>query len=369
MKGYQGIFFDEPTKEKLIDLQENPLEEVVKDMHITFLFGKTEKYTTQLMEKETPLEIIGYASDGKNSGFEVKLPEYLEKYYKNSTPPHITVSIGEVDGVKGKPVDTGKLDFKPLEDPITISGKLGYFIYGKGKVLDNSAFEERKEEKKVNIIDTQELANKLEMKPIQRTLGNGRVVEQIVWDKENLQKAVKEVKGLSAKGEEVKITGPAPAWMVSALTHTVHPSPVSVYVPQIDKYVPVGSLKHGERNPEGEVSFEVKEKGNAVLVEYSMDCDVYDENNLSKVVVPELSKGKHVYISGRGPNYLTTSIAESYAHTNGSVSLFQPGTGYTCAITHSREKELGDVVKDPFVMEEVKENLTEEVKKGPSLDD
>ena len=154
MKGYQGIFFDEPTKEKLIDLQENPLEEVVKDMHITFLFGKTEKYPTQLMEKETPLEIIGYASDGKNSGFEVKLPEYLEKYYKNSTPPHITVSIGEVDGVKGKPVDTGKLDFKPLEDPITISGKLGYFIYGKGKVLDNSAFEERKEDKKVNIIDT-----------------------------------------------------------------------------------------------------------------------------------------------------------------------------------------------------------------------
>ena len=369
MKGYQGIFFGEETKEKLVKLQKDPLEEIVKDMHITFKFGKTEKYPIELMEKETPLEVIGYASDGKNSGFKVKLPEYLEKYYENSAPPHITVSIGEVDGVKGKPVDTGKLDFKPLEEPVKISGKLGYFIYGKGKVLDNSAFDERKDDKKVNIIDTQELANNLGMKPVQRTLGNGRVVEQIVWDKENLQKAVKEVKGLSGKGEEVKITGPAPAWLVSALSHTVHPSPVSVYMPQIDKYVPVGALKHGKKNPEGEVSFEVEEKGNAVLIEYSMDCDVYDENNLSKVVVPEIPKGKHVYISGRGPNYLTTSIAESYAHTNGSVSLFQPGTGYTCAITHSREKELGEVVKDPFIMEEVKEKLAKNCKKGPSLDD
>ena len=43
-----------------------------------------------------------------------EIPEELKKYYRSSTIPHITVSIGEVDGVKGKPVDTAKLDFKPL---------------------------------------------------------------------------------------------------------------------------------------------------------------------------------------------------------------------------------------------------------------
>ncbi len=62
--------------------------------------------------------------------------------------------------------------------------------------------------------------------------------------------------------------------------------------------------------------------------------------NLSKVVVPEVAHGKAVYLSGRAPNYLTeAAIAEAYAHTNSSVSLFQPGVGYTCSITHSRAQK------------------------------
>ena len=213
-------------------------------------------------------------------------------------------------------------------------------------------------------INTKELAEKLGMKPQKRTLGNGKVVEQIIWDKEYLLKAIKEVKPLSETGKPVRIDGPAPVWLVSALTHTVHPCPVSVYVPQIGKDVPVGILKHGDENPEGEVKFEVIEKGNSVLIEYEMDLpegvDSYDENNLSKVVVPEVSDGIAVYISGRGPNYVTVSIAEAYAHTNSSVSLNQPGTGYTCSITHSRAKSLGDITKDPIGKEEIKEKMRSE---------
>lgn len=71
---------------------------------------------------------------------------------------------------------------------------------------------------------------------------------------------------------------------------------------------------------------------------------------------------------------------EAYAHTNSSVSLFQPGVGYTCSITHSRNKKLGDLTKDPLGKEEIREQLTEAketsketvekapVQEGPSLD-
>lgn len=212
-----------------------------------------------------------------------------------------------------------------------------------------------------NVIDIAKLAKELGMEPQKRTLGNGKVVEQIVWNQEYLLKAVEAVKYLSGEGKPVVIDGAAPAWLVSALTHTVHPSPVSLNVPQIGKSVPVGALKHGEVNPEGEVGFKTTEKGDAVLVEFEMNLPegitTYDENNLSKVVVPEIPQGKAVYLSGRGPNYLTTAIAESYAHTNSSVSLFQPGTGYTCAITHSRDKRLGDLTKDPMGEEAVVEQM------------
>ena len=118
-------------------------------MHITFKFGETEAFPKELMDKEIPLKIVGYESDGKNSGFRVELPDELKVYYKNQNAPHITVSLGEVDGEKGKAVDTGKLNFEPIEELFKINGKLGYFIYGKGKIMDNSIFEEKKKKEKI----------------------------------------------------------------------------------------------------------------------------------------------------------------------------------------------------------------------------
>lgn len=136
LKGYQGIFFDKKTQEQLVRLQENGLNDIIKNMHITFKYGDIEKYPEELLGKEFNLKLVGYASDGKNSGFSVELPEKLKKYYKNSSIPHITVSTGEVDGVKGKAVDTGRLNFKALEEPIEIQGKMGYYIHGKDSKKD-----------------------------------------------------------------------------------------------------------------------------------------------------------------------------------------------------------------------------------------
>lgn len=147
LKGYQGIFFDEETQKKLVELQKNGLNDIVNDMHITFNFGELGQYPDELMNKGIALKLIGYASDGKNSGFQVELPEELKSYYKNQNPPHITVSLGEVDGVKGKAVDTGTMNFEKLEEPVEISGSLGYFVFREdrsksGKVMDNSVFKE-----------------------------------------------------------------------------------------------------------------------------------------------------------------------------------------------------------------------------------
>lgn len=142
LKGFQGIFLEDEIEQQLIALQKKGLDSNIENMHITFKFGDTEKYPEELMGKEFKIKIIGYASDGKNSGFSVELPEKLKPYYKSSSIPHITVSIGEVDGIKGKPVDTAKLNFKPLKEPVEIQGKLGYFIFGKGMIMDNSIINE-----------------------------------------------------------------------------------------------------------------------------------------------------------------------------------------------------------------------------------
>lgn len=142
IKGYKGIFFDEETSKKLEELQQNPLESPVQDMHITFKFGELDEYPAELMQQDVEVRLVGYGCDGKNSGFEVALPDDIEaKYYKGNRPIHITVSIGTVNGERGKPVDTAKLDFEPLTEPIMVSGRFGYFVFGEGKVMNNSCFD------------------------------------------------------------------------------------------------------------------------------------------------------------------------------------------------------------------------------------
>ena len=120
-------------------------------MHITFKYGIVERYPDEVLGKEYEVELVGYASDGKNSGFSVIFKDELDKYYKGSIVPHITVSIGEVDGVKGKPVDTSKLEFKSIGSPVKISGKLGYFIYDKGLCFDNEFIDKFNAQKKLEL--------------------------------------------------------------------------------------------------------------------------------------------------------------------------------------------------------------------------
>ena len=59
MTGFQGIFLDETSKKRLIALQEKKLKYIVRDMHITFKFGKTEKYPEEVLNKDYEVKIVG----------------------------------------------------------------------------------------------------------------------------------------------------------------------------------------------------------------------------------------------------------------------------------------------------------------------
>ena len=132
--GSQGIFFDDSVKAELIKLQKKGLNENIINMHVTFNYGRLYKFP------EVEVIIVGYGSDALNSGFEVEISEELKKIYKNKSAAHITVSLGEVNGIKGKVVDTGKLKFNKLDETVKVMGRIGYFLSRVGVVLDNSIF-------------------------------------------------------------------------------------------------------------------------------------------------------------------------------------------------------------------------------------
>ena len=134
---YQAIFFDKNNIERLVNMQGEKLENVQELMHCTFGFCPSEEQInkfSQILGRIITLKVIGYGSDGKNSGFEVELSPELEEVYANATRkgnkirPHITVSMAA--GAKAK--DTATLQFSPLEEPFEIVGIAGYIEQDKG---------------------------------------------------------------------------------------------------------------------------------------------------------------------------------------------------------------------------------------------
>ena len=65
-------------------------------MHVTFNYGRLYKFPENIVGKEVEVIIVGYGSDGLNSGFAVEILEELNEFYKNKSVAHITVSLGEL---------------------------------------------------------------------------------------------------------------------------------------------------------------------------------------------------------------------------------------------------------------------------------
>ena len=113
------------------------LENNIWYKHITTEFRPkiTHEY---LYGTEAIFEVTGYGNDGNNEGYSVKLietdSEELKDIYNNIEVPHITLSVS----ANGKPVNTAKLNFNPINTSsvrLIIRATFGGFN-GKDVVLD-----------------------------------------------------------------------------------------------------------------------------------------------------------------------------------------------------------------------------------------
>ena len=78
--------------------------------------------------KDTEIEfaITGYGNDGNNEGVSVELvkaSDRAKEAFKKIPLAHITLSTSEY----GKPVDTARLDFRPVCKNVRIRGKYGAY--------------------------------------------------------------------------------------------------------------------------------------------------------------------------------------------------------------------------------------------------
>lgn len=117
----------------IYSLENKKLARVNDEIHCTFKYHpNNSEIFNEIVGQVFEVYLVGYGNNGQNSGFEVSLPEELREYYINfdeQNPdllkvPHITVSLAE--GAKAS--NAKNLDFKPLEKPIKLVGKFGYWI-------------------------------------------------------------------------------------------------------------------------------------------------------------------------------------------------------------------------------------------------
>lgn len=133
MLSYEGIFFDTDTVEFIHSLEKPKLARVNDEIHCTFKYHPNEdEIFNDIINKEFEIYLIGYGNNGMNSGFQIQLPDDLVPYYINydeQNPkilktPHITASLAE----GAESCNTKNLEFQPLEKPIKLIGKFGYWI-------------------------------------------------------------------------------------------------------------------------------------------------------------------------------------------------------------------------------------------------
>lgn len=218
-------------------------------------------------------------------------------------------------------------------------------------LLEKAAIAEERGEKmdvvKDGVLSVAGLAEALGKQPVERTLPNGRVVRQLVWDGGDLREAARFLHNVSGGlPGHVKIGGPIPGWLAAGLAHELHPRAVSLNSP--DGYVPVGCQRPAGVGAGPNLVFEVSPGSGGWTV---VECRQADPSvplspgDLEKVVPPEVPFGSKVVLSGRMPNWLVASLAMAYHGRAKAVACFQPGVGATVAWTHSPEVALGSVVE------------------------
>jgi CRISPR-associated Csx3 family protein len=177
------------------------------------------------------------------------------------------------------------------------------------------------------------------------------------------------------KAEKVVIDGIASPGVIASLLHGVHPAEgyLSYMQKDAEGKMVKGEIKILEPLPQGEgrgpegFTWSKKETPDYTLVEFALSGD-FKPDDLDKVIPPDVDPSKPVIISGRGPLYLTHTIAAGYRHYKGvpAVGFYQPASKFGPAkteigISHSEEYPLGLNFGEPAEIDSAKEQYEKRI--------
>lgn len=193
----------------------------------------------------------------------------------------------------------------------------------------------------------------------------GEVIKQPNWTKKDFEEGLKDVEALTDDTVTYSVTNNHDPWLLVGFAyalkqkfgknpHYQYPAPPT---PQLAGWdIDLSPLQVGQQENNYDVVYQVIEDGDNIYLNLNSDdpnADMskfsgphtFNPDNLGKVLIPELPKGKHIYFHAKGMFCVMVRVAMSYADDCKSLSIAAHDDDYTCCISHCSEIQPGDVTK------------------------
>jgi hypothetical protein len=207
------------------------------------------------------------------------------------------------------------------------------------------------------LIEIDKLGKKLGVPEEEMTMPDGKKMKGQKWGKAEIQKAVAVLPKLyNDSGKTYLVTSsPHPA-ITLAFIQTLQPLNVLyLYMSPGGDEVPMCELPKTAQIPDADsnygVRFEIIEDGDKLFMNFNSDSPEataarshsFDINDTCKLTIPEIPKGKHLFLHARGRYCVMVALAFNYIKDTKSISIARHEDDYTCAVSFSDDIEVGEV--------------------------
>jgi hypothetical protein len=209
------------------------------------------------------------------------------------------------------------------------------------------------------LIEIDKLGTELGVPEEEMVMPDGKKMKGQKWGKAEIQKAVAELpKRYNDPGKTYFVTSsPHPA-ITLAFIQTLRPLDVGyLYMSPGGDEVPMCALPKTAGVPDADanlgVRFEIIEEGDKLFMNFNSDSPEataakghsFEIEDTCKISIPEIPKGKHLYLHARGRYCVMVALAYNYIKDTKSISIARHEDDYTCAVSFSDDIEVGEVTK------------------------